>query len=258
MPIGRPLHCVPIACAASSITVRPWRVAQRAEAVEVDRAPGEVHGHDRAGARRDRGLGGVEVDEAGARLGVDEHRARADLLDRVGGRDERHRGDEHLVAGADGRRRAAPATARPCRTTRSGRGPRRRAPRGRARSASPWAGGDPPAAQRVDDLGDLLLADDRRGQWKEVLAHMHDKNAGVRAVLPACTTSPSSSSPPTKPTGSRPASRPSTPRPARSPSTSSWPTTARPTGRPRSSRASRARAWCAARTTGSRTPTTAR
>ncbi len=46
----------PKACAASSITRRPWLLGDRVEAVAVHRQAGEVHRHDGAGARRDRGL----------------------------------------------------------------------------------------------------------------------------------------------------------------------------------------------------------
>jgi len=81
---------------------QPVLVADRGEAVHLDGATGEVDGHDRAGATRDRRLGRVEVDQPGA-VGhrVEQHRRRAGVLDRIGRGDKRHRRDQDLVAGSD-------------------------------------------------------------------------------------------------------------------------------------------------------------
>ena len=61
--------------------------------------PGEVHDHQHAGARRELALGVREVDQAGGRLGVDQHGRGAEVRDRVGAGDECQRWDENLVAG---------------------------------------------------------------------------------------------------------------------------------------------------------------
>ena len=62
-----------------------------------------MHRHDRLGARGDRALGGRRVEVVRARVDVGEHRRRAALPDRVGRGDERERGHDDLVAGADAR-----------------------------------------------------------------------------------------------------------------------------------------------------------
>src|SRR6202007_1067444 len=51
----------------------------RIEAVAIDRQPGEVDGDQRTGRRRERRFGLLQVDVAGTRVGVEQHRARADL-----------------------------------------------------------------------------------------------------------------------------------------------------------------------------------
>ena len=79
---------------------------------------------------------GIEV--VGARVDVGEHRRGAALPDRVGGRDERHRGHDHLVARADAATRRARAAAPWCsswsRPRRRRRRARRTPPRTRARA----------------------------------------------------------------------------------------------------------------------------
>ena len=62
----------------------------------------------------DRALGRGRVEVEGPRVDVGEDRRRAALPDRVGGRDERHRRHDHLVAGADARDVAARGAARSC------------------------------------------------------------------------------------------------------------------------------------------------
>ncbi len=81
---------------------------------------------------RDRVLGGRRVEVVGQRVDVGEHRRRAALPDSVGGRDERQRGHDHLVAWADSRdveRQVQRAGA-------VGRGDRLRAPTRSAKAAS--------------------------------------------------------------------------------------------------------------------------
>ena len=102
----------------------------------------------------DRALGGRRVEVVGARVDVGEDRRRAALPDRVGGGDERQRRHDHLVAGADARRRTARGAARSC----SWSWRRRRAAPTRSANASskardPRALGDPAGG---DDLGERL------------------------------------------------------------------------------------------------------
>ena len=71
------------------------------EGVHVGRQADLVDRHDRLRARRDRALGGGRIEVVGARVDVREDRLRAAVPDGVGGRDERQRRHDHLVAGAD-------------------------------------------------------------------------------------------------------------------------------------------------------------
>ena len=156
---------------------QPVAVAQLSEPVHVDRAPREVDRHDRPRAWRDCGLGGVQVDQPGSGNGIDEHRGGSSVLDRVRRRDEGHRGDQNLVPGPDaehlqgedqrcGARGQAPALGHaevigehPLEALHLGAGP------------------DPARTERVDDLGDLLLADHRAPEDQKAFPH-----AGVTVV----------------------------------------------------------------------------
>ena len=133
--------------------------------------PEQVHGHDRAGARRDRGLDGGRIEAVGLVLDVGEDRDRADGGDRLGGRVERERGADDLVAGCTPSARSAItsasvplATPMPCavptcsanaRSTSATRGPRMKRPesmtspiaRGSARAPRRTANGDPSGAR---------------------------------------------------------------------------------------------------------------
>ena len=64
----------------------------------------EVDREDGLGPRVDRGLDLGRVDPQGLRLDVDEDGACAEVTDRLRGRAERHRGDDHFVVGPDPRR----------------------------------------------------------------------------------------------------------------------------------------------------------
>ena len=77
------------------------REPERGELGERSRATEEVHRHDRLRPRRDpRGdVLGIEVERR--RVDVGEHRRRADARDRLGGRVERERGADDLVAASD-------------------------------------------------------------------------------------------------------------------------------------------------------------
>ncbi len=74
---------------------------QRAQCVEVGRMTGVVHGQDRAGARGDRCLDLARVDVQRVRLDVHQYGSRANVLDHVHGRRERHRRRNDLVPWAD-------------------------------------------------------------------------------------------------------------------------------------------------------------
>jgi hypothetical protein len=130
------------------------------EPIEVDRPSREVDRHYGARTRSDRGLDRVEVDQAGAaRLAVDQHRRRPAVLDGVGRGDEGHRRHEHLVARLDVERLQR-------QDQRRGAG-RDAADVGRAdvilkcalEAADLRTGAHPTATHRVDDLGDLIVAD---------------------------------------------------------------------------------------------------
>ncbi len=145
----------------------PVLVAQGVEAVEVERAPAEVHAQHRAGARAEQSLDVVDVDQPGRRIDVGEHRRRAQHLDDVRAGGERQRRQDHLGVRADPRHPQRDQQ-------RPGR--RRRAAHVRPFQAFGQMGleggharpaGDPPGSQRLDDGLDLLLADLRLRELEE-------------------------------------------------------------------------------------------
>ena len=77
------------------------RLRQRAEGVHVTGDPAVVDGDDRPRALRDGVGGALGVDVQRGGIDVDEDRRRAAQDERVGGRDERERRHDDLVAGAD-------------------------------------------------------------------------------------------------------------------------------------------------------------
>ena len=100
MPAARPFQVAPTACAASSTTGEAARRADGVDGVEVGALPEQVHRHDRARAVGD-GVGqAVRVQVERRRVDVDEHGHRAQHGRGLGGRDERERRADHLVAGA--------------------------------------------------------------------------------------------------------------------------------------------------------------
>ena len=101
-PICAPLYSAPIAQAASSTIAT--RGAGRARGTGPCRPAGRlVDGHDRLRRGGDRALGGGRVEVVGARVDVGEDRLGAAVPDGVGGRDERQRRHDHLVARAHAR-----------------------------------------------------------------------------------------------------------------------------------------------------------
>ena len=137
--------------------VEPMLSRQLPERTEVRGMAGVVHGKDGARARRDRrgdrGRGDVER----VRLHIREHRPRPHVLDDVHRRRERHRRRDDFVPGPDLERHQR-------RVQRCRAGARRQRAGGpqvggevRFEPLGLWSRRDPVRAQRVDDLGDLLL-----------------------------------------------------------------------------------------------------
>ena len=102
-PQRTPSSAAPNACAASSITGRPC-LPDRHERRHVGRVAEQVHRHDRAGARRDRGLDGGRDRGCRSRPRCRRRPASPDRGDRLGRRVERERGADDLVAGLDAER----------------------------------------------------------------------------------------------------------------------------------------------------------
>ncbi len=134
-------------------------LGDRVETVHVDRQAGQIDRQDCAGAGRDRGLDRVEIEVAGARIDVDEDRARPDRDDHVGGGDPGDRGGNDLVAGTDAgdpqrdlhRRRAIGQRAhRPAVEQRRQRG---------LEGLHLRAGGDPARGQHFADRRDRVRVD---------------------------------------------------------------------------------------------------
>ncbi len=72
-----------------------------AEAVHVRRMAIEMHGQEGARARRDRLRRPIDVDQARARLDIDQNRGGAYRLDGQGRRNKGVRGSDHLVPRTD-------------------------------------------------------------------------------------------------------------------------------------------------------------
>ena len=80
---------------------QPVPVGDRRQPIHVGHLLAQVHRHDGARARRDRGLDGIGVDRPALRLHVHYHRQRSRCDRSVGGGRERQRRHDHLVAPAD-------------------------------------------------------------------------------------------------------------------------------------------------------------
>ena len=81
--------------------MQPMLIPYAIDPVHVDRATGEMDGHDRPCAIRDSGLRRIQIHEAGIGLTVDEHGCRSNVLHRVRGSNEGHGRHEHLVPRAE-------------------------------------------------------------------------------------------------------------------------------------------------------------
>ena len=91
VPVGVPRSVEPSASQESSIDLQAVRVGDRADAVPVGHVADEVRDEDRARARSDHRLDGVDVDVVGVGFDVDEHRDEPGAHDRrdVGGERDR-------------------------------------------------------------------------------------------------------------------------------------------------------------------------
>jgi hypothetical protein len=148
---------------------------------DITRPAGEVHGDDRAGPRRDGGLDGRGVDVHGARIDIGEKRCGAGMDDCVGGRAERERRRDDLVTrlqsgdeDAQVQRRRAGAYGDGVRGTLVG---------GEVlfQLRDLGAGAEPAAAQTVDDLVDLVLADGGGAEDQKVGDVGGSNHAGTRS-----------------------------------------------------------------------------
>ena len=78
------------------------------DAIHVAGVAGEVHRQDRADAlvraALEHLLDAGRVDVEGAGIDINEHRARAEIAENLGGRGEGERRGDNLVAGADAKR----------------------------------------------------------------------------------------------------------------------------------------------------------
>ena len=143
--------------------------AEQGERIEVDRVPAEVDGEQRPRVRPREVLRVREVEQAGARIAVDEDGRRAAVLDDVRARRERVGRHEHLVAGADVAQQQR---------QRQTRGARVQAAQIRRLDVLRQLGLEalnlrparqPPGRQRGPDLFERVLVDIRAGDPEEAL-----------------------------------------------------------------------------------------
>ena len=146
-------------------------VTQPVDPIEVKWPAREMDGHDGLGARRDRLLGGREIDQSRTRFGIHEDRLGSRVLDRVRARDESHRGHQHLVTRPD---------LEIAHRQEQGGGAGGDAPSvgnadvGFEHSLEALNLGtrtDPAGSQRIDDLIDLGLLHVRPAEDQEILPH---------------------------------------------------------------------------------------
>ena len=130
---------------------------------------GVVHRHDGLGARRDRFLdrGGVDVQRR--RVDVDQLHVGTQVAHHLGGGGEGVGGRDDLVAGADaqGLQRQVQAGGGGIDGHRMQRRVTEKGPEILFEALRLGAGGDPAALQRIDDLGNLVLADLGQGEGEE-------------------------------------------------------------------------------------------
>ena len=168
-PIRRPRHAAPIACAASSTHGDPVAVAEGVDGVDVERVAGEVDRHQRArprgrsarsaSARSISPVAGSESTSTGRR---------AEVHDRVGAGDEGERRERAPRRRADpehAQRRASSPAVHEFRQRTNGDAEVVREPVLEHRDLR--AGGQPAAADRVEQLVDLVVADVRRAHAEE-------------------------------------------------------------------------------------------
>ena len=156
---------------------------RRLDRIHVARATGEVHRHDRPGARRDRRLYEVGVDVQGAWIDVGEARRRARVEDRVHRRGPGERARDDLVARphaghAQGQVQRVGARRRGDRVLGAGVLGEALLELGHARARR-----EPARLERLDHRVDLGAADDRRRELEQRLA---DGRAAVDGQVSGC------------------------------------------------------------------------
>ena len=135
-PHARPPRRAPSAPAASSISTTPWY--RRLDLAPARRAAEEVHDQHGAGALRE-GVGhGFRPQVHRLGVDIDEHRLRAGERDDVGGRGERVRRHDHLVARPDQGEHCQMERSRP-RVTATACSTSQARARARPRTRPPWA-----------------------------------------------------------------------------------------------------------------------
>ena len=157
LPTGRPRYWAPWASAASSTTMRPWRVRHLLHARPCRRGGRRCARGRWPRPRRDLGARAPRSQVAGAGLGVDEDGRGAEEPHGVGRSDHRERRDDDLVALGDADRRRGPGAAPRSRWSRPPRtrspSPRRRPPRSAGRRPGRR---DPVAVERLEHVGALV------------------------------------------------------------------------------------------------------
>ena len=140
--------------------------------IKIDRQTVDVHQHDRAGPRRDRGLDGVGRHVPGHRIAIDDHRSKAGANDGGGAADNRKGRDDDLCAGfeaermnrnveRDGSVRDRDAVTTPRNVRHGGFEACDERPLGRY----------PSGAHALGQIFSLVSVEQRRVDWNEILLH---------------------------------------------------------------------------------------
>ncbi len=160
---------------------QPVLAGNGVQAVHVHRQARQVHRHDGARARRDRGLDGIQVEIARARVNVDEHRPRAHCQHHVGSGDPGDwRGDDLIARPDIGN---AQRDFHRCRAVGEG-AHRASAEQVRQRGLEGLhlrAGGDPARGQHLADFGNgggVDVRPDKRQEFRGRCGHGRAKENG--------------------------------------------------------------------------------
>src|SRR5207247_6534333 len=155
----------------------------RIQAVAIDRQPGEIDGDQRAGRRRERRFDLLQVDVPGARIDIDEHRARADLEHDIGGGDPGKGRGNYLVPGADARQPQADLERGRAGGKAAHGAPAAQPRQRRLERLHLRPGGDPAGAQDLGHAGDRFLVDRRAGE-RQVIGHERATMNTPRTMIP--------------------------------------------------------------------------